>query len=572
MGEDGIAVERRVFGPGHHLRPDFIEFVRCRNVLIEGVRIVRSPMWEIHPLLCENVTVRGVWILSHGKNNDGCDPESSRDVLIEDCTFDTGDDCIAIKSGRNNDGRRVGIPSENIVVRGCTMRDGHGGVVIGSEISGGCRNVYVDGCLMDSPRLNYALRIKSNASRGGFVENVFMRDTGIGSVADAALIVDLLYEEGARGNFPPVVRNIWMENVSSEHSETVCRIDSFERATVAGIHIHDSTFRGVAPAGAPHTGGAVELSGVTVNPPRDGAVAPADAVVALDGSGQYTSVQDAINAAPIRSGPGDRRWVILVKPGIYRERVYVQRERGNLLLEGGDPARTIIACALHASLPGPDGRPIGTFHTPTVQVDADGFAALNISFVNESGPVGQAVALRVDGDRDVFRGCRILGWQDSLLVNRGRQVFEGCLIEGTVDFIFGGATAYFDHCHIHCLADGTITAASTPQGAFHGLVFADCRITGGEDVRTYLGRPWRDFAQVSFLRTDMSGVVRPEGWNDWRKPEAHATVRFGECGSTGPGAGAASRVPWSRAIPGPEAEALTLGQVVGGADGWKPSL
>jgi len=123
----------------HYLRPNFIQPYRCRNVLIENVTIHNSPMWEIHPVLCSNVTVRGVKVITHGPNNDGCDPESCRDVLIENCLFDTGDDCVAIKSGRNNDGRRVNVPSENLIVRGCVMKDGHGGVVIGSEVSGGCR-------------------------------------------------------------------------------------------------------------------------------------------------------------------------------------------------------------------------------------------------------------------------------------------------------------------------------------------------------------------------------------------------------------------------------------------------
>src|SRR5213594_542198 len=153
MGEKGVPVEQRVMGEGSFLRPNFIQPYRCRNVLIEGVTIQNSPMWEIHPVLCSNIIVRGVKISSHGSNNDGCDPESCQDVLIEDCVFDTGDDCIAIKSGRNNDGRRVNVPSENIIIRNSTMKDGHGGVVMGSECSGGIRNVFIENCHMDSPNL-----------------------------------------------------------------------------------------------------------------------------------------------------------------------------------------------------------------------------------------------------------------------------------------------------------------------------------------------------------------------------------------------------------------------------------
>ena len=199
MGAKGVPVAERVFGAGRKLRPSFIQPYRCKNVLIEGVTILRSPMWEVHPVLCQNVTVRGVTISSHGPNNDGCDPESCRDVLIERCVFDVGDDCIAIKSGRNDDGRRVNVPSENIVMRGCTFKDGHGGVVLGSECSGHIRNVFVEDCTMDSPNLERMLRFKNNAVRGGVLENVFMRNVRVGTVAEAVLTIDLLYEEGANG-------------------------------------------------------------------------------------------------------------------------------------------------------------------------------------------------------------------------------------------------------------------------------------------------------------------------------------------------------------------------------------
>ena len=174
--------------------------------------------------------MRGVSIQTHGPNNDGCNPESCKDVLIEHCLFDTGDDCIAIKSGRNNDGRRVGVASENIVVRRCTMKDGHGGVVLGSEISGGVRNVFIEDCVMDSPNLDRGLRFKNNAVRGGVLENVFMRNVTIGRVAEAVLTIDLLYEEGANGAHKPVVRNVQIENVTSSASPRVMYIAGFDGA------------------------------------------------------------------------------------------------------------------------------------------------------------------------------------------------------------------------------------------------------------------------------------------------------------------------------------------------------
>ena len=295
-----------------------------------------------------------------------------------------------------------------------------------------------------------------------------------------------------------------------------------------------------------------------------------DATVALDGTGQYKSVQEAISEAPLARQTGPR-WVIRVKPGVYHERVYVQRERGNILLIGDDAAKTIIEFELSAKAAGPDGKPIGTFRTPTFQIDGDGFQAENITFANTAGPVGQAVAMRVDADRVLFRRCRFLGRQDTLLVNRGRQYFSRCYIEGDVDYIFGGATAYFDHCELHCVADGYITAASTPQGQPYGFVFADCCVTGNPGVHAYLGRPWRDFAKTIFVRTEMSEVVRSEGWNDWKKPEAHHTATYGEFEDFGPGGSLEHRVVWKHELISGAAAEYTPLAVLGGADNWDPN-
>jgi polygalacturonase len=243
MAADNVPVEQRQFGEGDNLRPDFIEFNRCRNVLIEGVKIRRSPMWELHPLLCTNVTVRGVDIISHGANNDGCDPESCRDVLIENCLFDTGDDCIAIKSGRNADGRRVGVPSVNLIIRNCTMRDGHAGTAIGSEISGSCSNVFVENCEMSSPNLLCALRLKSNAMRGGVLQNIFMRNVNVGLVKDSVLQIDFLYDEGTNGIYKPVARNVVMENITVAQTPRVLNVRGFPAASISGVRIYNSTFK-----------------------------------------------------------------------------------------------------------------------------------------------------------------------------------------------------------------------------------------------------------------------------------------------------------------------------------------
>lgn len=242
MAEEGVPVEQRVFGEGHALRVNFIQPYRCKNVLIEGVKVVRSPMWEINPVLCENVTVKDVTVISHGPNNDGCNPECSKNVLITGCYFDTGDDCIAIKSGRNADGRRVNVPSENIVVQNCRMKDGHGGVVLGSETSGGIRNVFAENCEMDSPNLDRALRIKTNSVRGGVIENVYMRNIKIGQVADAVLRVNFQYQEGDAGEFTPVVRNVHMENVTCNKSRYGVRLAGYADSPVSDIYLKDCTF------------------------------------------------------------------------------------------------------------------------------------------------------------------------------------------------------------------------------------------------------------------------------------------------------------------------------------------
>src|SRR5215212_2571008 len=270
MGNTGVPVRERVFGQGHYLRPPFFEPYRSRNILVEGVTIINSPFWEIHPVLSTNVTVRGLNIRSHGPNNDGCDPESAKDVLIEDCVFDTGDDCIAIKSGRDDDGRRVGVASENIIVRNCTMKDGHGGVVIGSEISGDCRNVFVEDCKMDSPNLDRALRFKSNAIRGGTIENVFMRNVEIGRVAEAVLTIDFLYDTGAKGPYKPVLRNVELERVTSTSSPRVMWVVGFPGVIIDDIRFRNCTFRGVESAEVMNNAGSFSFENVTIEPAKRG--------------------------------------------------------------------------------------------------------------------------------------------------------------------------------------------------------------------------------------------------------------------------------------------------------------
>jgi pectinesterase len=313
-------------------------------------------------------------------------------------------------------------------------------------------------------------------------------------------------------------------------------------------------------------GAAVSLtnaSGQTKNAART-----TEVIVAQDGTGQFTNVQAAVMSVPM--GTSSNHVIIRIKPGVYREVLYVQREKRFFHFVGEDAQRTVLTYNLNANIIGPDGKPIGTFRTPSVQIDAEDFTAENITFENSAGPVGQALAIRIDGDRAVFRNCRFLGWQDTILVNRGRHYFENCYIEGHVDFIFGGATCYFEKCKIHCLGNGYITAASTPDSTPYGYVFSNCEITGKADAKTYLGRPWRDFAAVAFLNTKMSDVVRPVGWHNWDKPEREKTTRYSEFNSTGPGGKTDGHVKWARQLSADEAGKFTVKNVLGGSDSWNP--
>jgi pectinesterase len=305
-----------------------------------------------------------------------------------------------------------------------------------------------------------------------------------------------------------------------------------------------------------------EMAGLSAKP---------SAVVALDGSGQFKSVQEAINAAPQLIDPAST-WTIRIKPGTYKELIYVMREKRFIRLIGDDPARTIISGDLYAGMIGHDGQPIGTFRTPTMWIDADDFSVEGVTIANVAGKVGQAVALRIDGDRVVVKNCRLTGWQDTLLVNRGRHYFERCTIAGAVDFIFGGATDFFESCDIECLGDGYITAASTLPDDPFGFVFARCKITGAEpSVRTFLGRPWRAFASTMFIDTQMDGVVRPVGWNNWDRPEREKTSRYVEFNSSGTGANPAARASWAGTLTATAAEEISAGKVLAGRDRWSPA-
>jgi pectinesterase len=329
-----------------------------------------------------------------------------------------------------------------------------------------------------------------------------------------------------------------------------------------------------------------ELAPVLLDEPRNANPAPAeskyDAVVSADGSGTQTNLQDAINAAP---DDGTMPYTIFIKAGTYDGQFIVPKEKRMIKLVGEEMADTVLTGSLNQQDPQQfPGRPF--YNNASTVILADDFDAENITFQNTSGDHGQALALRTDGDRGIFKNCRFLGWQDTLLANNGRDYFTNCYVEGRVDFIYGSAAAVFDRCEIHSKNGGHVTAANTPQDKPFGFVFMDCNLTGDPQPwispagipantnslpKADLGRPWRPYASVTYLNCEMGAHIKPEGWNNWRNPTNELTARFAEFNSTGPGANPDKRVKWAKQLTKDEADKITIESVLGGGDNWNPS-
>ncbi|MGD6748337.1 glycoside hydrolase family 28 protein [Streptomyces sp. BH106] len=264
--EAGVPVEQRMFGDGHRLRPNLLQFYRCRDVLIEGVTVRNSPMWNIHPVLCTNVTVRGVTVDSpNGPNNDGVDPESCSYVHIKDCVFDTGDDCVAFKAGKNADGRRVNVPMEHALVEGCQMRDGHGGVTVGSETTGGVGDIVARGCRMSSPDLDRAIRIKSNPVRGGYVRDVLCSDIEVGQVGDVVVEVALNYENIDTGAYYPDVRGIEVRRLTAASGPRAWTLFGNAANPIRDVRLVDCAFDGMTGPNELRNVEGLVLERVTIN-------------------------------------------------------------------------------------------------------------------------------------------------------------------------------------------------------------------------------------------------------------------------------------------------------------------
>ncbi|MBW8684131.1 pectinesterase family protein [Chitinophaga rhizophila] len=295
-------------------------------------------------------------------------------------------------------------------------------------------------------------------------------------------------------------------------------------------------------------------------------------VVATDGTGDYKTIQEAVNA--VRDFTLFRV-TIFIRKGVYHEKLCIPTWKCSITLQGEDRDSTIITNADYSGkdYPGKDasGRTkFGTFTSYTVLVAGDDIIAENLTFENAAGPVGQAVALHVEGDRCIFRNCRLLGNQDTFYAGRAdsRQYFQDCYIEGTTDFIFGAATVWFEGCTIHSKRDSYITAASTTQRQSYGLVFNHCRLTADSTARkVYLGRPWRPYAATLFMNSELGSHIHPDGWHNWGKQENELTARYNEYNNSGAGAVTTRRVAWAKLLTAKRGKYITLTKVFGN---WDP--
>ena len=305
-------------------------------------------------------------------------------------------------------------------------------------------------------------------------------------------------------------------------------------------------------------------------------------VVAQDGSGDFKTMQDAIAAVPDDSPD---RVIIHIKPGIYEGQILLPKSKSNVTFEGEDKDKSILSYSLNVSDPRPTGVS-SQFGGTGVVILGDDFRAENLMFRNISGDHGQALALRIDGDRAILSNCKLSGWQDTLMINNGRLYFHDCYIEGRVDFIYGSATAVFEDCEIHSKNGGHVTAANTPQDNPFGFVFLHCKLTGDAipwvsttspstrparvTPKADLGRPWRPYAAVAFIACEIGDHIKPAGWNNWGHASNEQTARYSEYNCTGPGADRSNRVDWSKELSDDEAAKYTVENILGGTDGWKP--
>lgn len=285
-----------------------------------------------------------------------------------------------------------------------------------------------------------------------------------------------------------------------------------------------------------------------------------------NGTGDFTTIAEALEAVRAYM---DYDVTIHIANGVYKEKLIIPSWLRNVNFIGENADSTIITYDHHANID-----KMGTFRTYTVRVDACDVLFENLTIENDAPQLGQAVALHTEGDKIRFINCRFLGNQDTIFTggDRARLYFDHCYIEGTTDFIFGPATAYFKDCEIFSKRDSYITAASTPGDVRFGYIFDNCKLTAADGVtKVYLGRPWRPYAHTVFINCDMGSHIRPEGWHNWNNTDNERTARYGEYGSRGPGAAQDGRVKWAMKVSDSDAAAcLDPSEVFAQATGWNP--
>jgi polygalacturonase len=579
------------------------------------ITLRNSPMFHVSVNQTDGFTAWGVNIMSPktARNTDGIDPGSSRNVTITHCFIHAGDDDVAVKSSKAG-------PSQNISVLHNHFYTGHG-MSIGSGTNGGVDHMLVEDLTIDGA--NNGIRIKSDRSRGGLVHDLLYRDVCIRNTTNP-LVFTPLYTT-LTGDQIPVYRDITLDNVhvTTSGSFTFLGLDAEHKLEVklnnvfADDQQHSKMVaknailtigakRGnLEPAGDDvamrQTSGSVAGSASQCDArfvpfpelpkaPEIAATAPPEdktLYVAADGSAEFSSIQSAIEKAPASDGA-----LILIAPGTYREVLTIDKPKIHLRSANTDASTTVIVNDRSAGANG------GTLHSATVNVTADDFFAENITIANDFNsthpqlPAGsQALALLVTGDRAVFHHVRLLGNQDTLYLGSrncspdgencipARQYFSDCYIEGNVDFIFGDGKAAFEGCELHSTphAGGYVTAqAKHYPGEDSGFVFDHSKLTVDPAVtgKVFLGRPWRPYATVIFLNTEMGEHIDPAGWREWHPGETHSieTVYYAEYNSTGPGAPKSQREPHTHFLTAEEAAKFAPATYLRGSDGWDPTV
>lgn len=600
--------------------PRIIVADQADGFVLYRMMLRNSPNFHVIVSRTNGFTAWGVKIHSPktARNTDGIDPSSSSNVSILYSYIHAGDDNVAIKAGAAG-------PSTHITVAHNHFYTGHG-MSIGSDTQGGVSAVEVRDLTIDGA--DNGIRIKSNASRGGLVHDVSYRDVCIRDVKNP-IVMETTYERTTTGSLIPRFEDILLQNVrvfgggkvslegfDSAHPlkmsfdgvelkgvpEDQIRVaharistgpgqvnfrfsgDDVEIARLAGDHrvlSCDARFVSFPAAGKDTAAQSADANSkpATAPPKRDAHAL----VVATYGSGDYRSVQQAVDALPDQGG------AISIRPGIYREVVKISKPFVRLGGDPADPSKVVIIFDKSAGTAG------GTLNSATVDVRGDDFFARGITFANDFSqhnkqqPQGsQAIALAVSGDRAVLRNVRVLGAQDTLfaaskgcLSEQGpcvaaRQFFSDCYIEGHVDFIFGDAKAAFVNCEIHGIAHKTVMLTAQSKhypGEESRYVFDHCRVTADREIEhIYFGRPWRPYSTVVFLSADLEALIDPAGWSEWHPGETHSldTATYAEFQSIGPGANPGSRDAHSRQLTAAEAARYSPREFLAGSDAWNP--